>query len=70
MLPTFFHVQDFTWINFHLCLSIGLILTQPAVTGEHVTVSMDWNHNLNAVQEPASTHTFIGVANHEAVDLK
>lgn len=70
MSPTLFHLQDLARVNFHLCLPVSLILIQPAVAGEHVMLPMDWNHNLNAVQEPAGTHAFVGVANHQTVDLE
>lgn len=70
MSPTLFHVQDLAWVNLHLCFAVSLILIQPAMTGEHVMPSMDWDHNLNAVQEPAGTHAFVGVANHQTVDLE
>lgn len=70
VLFTLFHVQDLAGVNLHLCLAISFIFAQPAVTGEHVMLSMDWNHDLNAVQEPAGTHAFIGVSNHHTVDLE
>lgn len=70
MLPTLFHVQDLAGIDLHLCLAVSLIPVQPAVTGEHVLLSMDWNHELNTVQEPAGTHAFVGVTNHQTVDLE
>ena len=68
--PTLFHVQDLAWVNLHLRLAVGLVLVQPAVTGEHVMLSVDWNHNLNTVQEPAGTHALVGVANHQTIDLE
>jgi len=70
VLPTLFYVQDLARIDLHLGLAISITPGQPAVAGEHVLLSMDRNHQLNAVQEPAGTHAFIGVANHQTVDLE
>ena len=64
-----FDVQDLTGIDLHLHLPIGLILAEPAMTGEHVLLPMDWDRDHNTVQEPTSTQPFVGVANQEAVDL-
>lgn len=69
-LFTLFHLQDLAWIKLHFCFPIGLILAQPAVGGKHVIWPMDWNYDLNTVQEPTSTHAFIGVTNHHATDLE
>lgn len=70
MLPTLFHIQDLAGVDIHLCLAVSLILIQPAVTGEHVMLSMDRNHDLNTIQEPAHIHACIGVANRESVELE
>lgn len=70
MLPTLFHVQGLARVDLHLCFSVGLGRVQPAVTGEHVLLPVDWNHELNAVQEPAGPHAFIGVANQQAIYLQ
>lgn len=70
MLPTLFHLQDLAGVNLHLRLAISLVLIQPAVTGEHVMLPVNWNHDLNAVQEPTRVHARVGVANHESVELE
>lgn len=70
VLPTLFYIQDLAWVELHRCFAIGLIFVQPAVAGEHVILSMDWNQNLNTVQEPARTHAFVSVANQQTVDLE
>ena len=67
--PTLFAVQDFAWIDLHLCLAVRLIPAQPAVAGEHVVFAVVGNHDLNAVQEPACAHALVGVADHKTVDL-
>ena len=69
MTPTLFAVQDFAGIDLHLCLAVRLIPAQPAVAGEHVVFALVWNHDLNAVQEPACAHALVGVSNHKTVDL-
>lgn len=68
-LPTLFYVQDLAGVNLHLRLAVSFVLAQPAVTGEHVMLPTDWNHDLNAVQEPAGAHAFVVVADHQTVDL-
>ena len=70
LLPTLLHVQDLTRVNLHLCLAVSLIPAEPAVTGEHVMFPVDRDHDLNTVQEPAGSHAFIGVADHQAADLE
>lgn len=68
--PTLFHLQDLTGVNLHLRFPVSLVFAKPAVTGKHVILSVDRNHDLNAVQEPTSTHPFVGVTNHQTVYLK
>lgn len=70
MLPTLFHIQNLAGVNLHLSLAISLILVEPAVTGKHVMLTMDWNHDLNTIQEPTRIHACIGVANHKSVELE
>lgn len=67
---TLFKVQYFTGVNLHLRLPISLFSAQPAVTGEHVVLSVIGNYDLNAVQEPAGAHAFVSVTNQEPVDLR
>lgn len=70
MSLTLFQLDDLARVNLHLRLPVSLILAQPPVTGEHVIFAMNWNHDLNAVQEPASIHAVVGVSNDQAIDLE
>lgn len=69
LLFTLFDVQDLAGVDLHLHLAVGLILTEPAVAGEHVLLPVHRHRDLNAVQEPTGTQPLVGVANQEPVDL-
>lgn len=67
---TFLYLQRLTWIDFHLHLPISLVLTEPAVTGEHVLHPVHRDPDLNAVQEPTSSQALVSVANQHPVYLQ
>ena len=67
---TLFDIQDLAGVDLHLHLPIRLRLAQPAVAGEHVLLPVDRDLDLHAVQEPTGSHTLVGVANHQPVDLE
>jgi len=69
-IHTFLYLQSFTWVDFHLHLPISLILTEPAVTGEHVLQPVHRHPDLDAVQKPTSSQALVSVANQQPVYLQ
>lgn len=66
---TLFNVQDLARVDHHLGLAVRLVLTEPAVAGEHVLTPTGRHHDLDTVQEPTSIHPLVVVANQQTVDL-
>lgn len=69
-MHTFLYLQSLTWVDLHLHLPISLILTEPAVTGEHVLQPVHRHPDLNAVQKPTSLQALVSVANQQPVYLQ
>lgn len=69
-IHTFLNVQCLAGIDFHLHLPISLVLTEPAMTGEHVLNPVHRDPDLNAVQEPTGSEAFVSVTNQQPVYLQ
>lgn len=64
-----FNVQDLAGVDLYLYFPVSLVLTEPAVAGEHILLPVHWHRDLHTVQEPTGTQALVGVANQETVDL-